>query len=138
MSVSFLLCVPSIGCRENLNRANADGDYLNQLSPGNEAEIFAPGLVSTEFGERDAAFSPDGSEFFFSKRVGTMYVLIFIEWKNSKWSKPEVAPFSGRYCDWEPCFSLDGNTLYFVSTNPLISSRFHIGTIQIGRNHVRG
>lgn len=39
--------------------------------------------------------------------------------KNGEWSKPEVAPFSGRYRDLEAAFSQDGQTVYFSSDRPL-------------------
>jgi Tol biopolymer transport system component len=38
---------------------------------------------------------------------------------NGVWSKPEVAPFSGKYHDGEPFCSLDGTQLFFTSKRPL-------------------
>jgi Tol biopolymer transport system component len=39
--------------------------------------------------------------------------------EKGKWSKPEVASFSGKYSDLEPAFSPDGKKLFFVSNRPL-------------------
>ena len=114
--LSFVLC---LSCVQRQSDENMISAYLNQRPPGQEAEIFAPGLISTEFSERDAAFSPGGELFFFSKRIGTLYVLVYLEKVNTRWSEPKVAPFSGEYSDLEPCFSPDGKRLYFVSNRPL-------------------
>ncbi len=95
------------------------GDYLGQPAPGTTPEIFGPGVISTQFTERDAAYSPDGKEFFYTLRGAAHPSIMQVQQINQKWSRPEVAPFSGRYSDVEPCFSLDGKRLYFVSNRPL-------------------
>lgn len=41
-----------------------------------------------------------------------------IEKKNSDWSQPVVAGFSGKYSDDSPFFSANGNKLYFESKRP--------------------
>src|SRR5207237_3444613 len=41
------------------------------------------------------------------------------------WSKPEVAPFSGRWRDADPILSLDGKRLYFVSDRPIDANPKH-------------
>ena len=38
-----------------------EGPYLGQEPPGMVAEIFAPGIISTEESEINSAFSPDGT-----------------------------------------------------------------------------
>ena len=44
------------------------GPYIGQDPPGMKSEIFAPGIVSTGFGELNAVFTGDGNEFYFSRR----------------------------------------------------------------------
>lgn len=84
-------------------------------------EIFAPGFVSTAMNERDFAISPDGNEIYFtiSTPKSGFQTIVFSKKSKSGWTKPQVAPFAGRYSDLEPAFSMDGKTLYFASNRPL-------------------
>ena len=41
-----------------------------------------------------------------------------IKKENEKWTRPQVAPFSGTYSDMDPSLSIDGQTLFFGSTRP--------------------
>lgn len=99
------------------------GKWLGQKLPGNKAEIFAPGIVSTGMYERDLAFSPAGDELFFRifvKKTRTSRI-IHMKIKDGVWTKPEVAAFSPadmKHSDLEPVFSPDGKSLYFVSNRP--------------------
>ncbi|HNR08493.1 MAG TPA: hypothetical protein PKM27_14330 [Saprospiraceae bacterium] len=89
--------------------------------PGTSASIFAPGMVSDEFGNRDFALAPDGLSFYYTLQYknGLFSTILYSRKKKGKWTRPEVAGFSGRYSDLEPAFSPDGRRLYFVSNRPL-------------------
>jgi WD40-like Beta Propeller Repeat len=39
--------------------------------------------------------------------------------KNGQWSRPEIAPFSGRYMDADPYVTSDGKQLFFISNRPV-------------------
>lgn len=96
------------------------GAYLGQTPPSEEPTVFAPGFISTGMNERDTMISPDGKEFFFTIQVGSQVsVILFSKEVDGVWTKPEVAPFSGKYRDIEPFFTADGNRIYFVSNRPL-------------------
>lgn len=85
--------------------------------------IFAPGVISTDLDESGGAFSPDGREFYFTvlasyttlPRFGMICVSRF---QDGRWQKPETASFSGKYLDFGPHLSADGNKLYFTSVRP--------------------
>jgi hypothetical protein len=96
-----------------------EGDYLGQRQPTTQAQLFAPGIVCTDLNERDTAISPDGKEFYFSILLKRRGFIISMKQEKGKWSKPEVASFSGKYSDLEPAFSPDGKKLFFVSNRPL-------------------
>ena len=49
-----------------LNSPALKGPYLGQTPPGNQSQVFAPGFVSTGFGELNSVFSADGKEFYFA------------------------------------------------------------------------
>jgi hypothetical protein len=100
-------------------------DYFGQKPPGNIPEVFAPGIVSTDLHEHSGpAISPDGKEIYWSSfyNLGTpdfIQKILFVRYENGEWSSPRVAPFSGVYSDGGPCFTKDGNRLYFYSERPL-------------------
>ncbi len=98
------------------------GDDLGQKSPGKEAELFAPGVVSTGMYNRDIAIMPDGSEIYFGVVLGRYDLTAIVVTKrvNGKWSEPEVTEFSNNpeWFDLEPCISPDGQKLFFLSNRP--------------------
>ena len=123
LSTFFIKCAPS----ESSNTRTSPipkGDYFGQTA-STSAQMFAKGIVSKEFQELNAVFSPDGNEFFYTiaDPMRTFYTIIFYKKnKNGEWEGPEVAPFSGNYSDADPSFSSDGSRLFFISKRPLDAS----------------
>ncbi|MDN5201711.1 hypothetical protein QQ008_10070 [Fulvivirgaceae bacterium BMA10] len=80
-----------------------------------KAEIFAPGIVTTEHMEFFGSFTPDLKEFYF-KRNGGKYkksTLVVIRYKNNRWVESVVSPAEASV--GEPSISPDGNTIYLDS-----------------------
>jgi Tol biopolymer transport system component len=95
------------------------GPYLGQKPPGMNPEVFARGVVSTPQGEFNAAFSPDGREFYYSvNESGGRETMKFMKLENDRWTPPQPVPFVSRQNDCDPLFSPDGSRLYFISTRP--------------------
>ena len=95
---------------------------LNLSTPPSIASIFGKGAISDEFGNRDMAISPNGQDFFYTLQYRSGFglsVIMHSKLIKGKWTKPEVAYFSGQYSDLEPAFSPDGLRLYFVSNRPI-------------------
>jgi len=89
-------------------------DYYNQQSPGDNPILFAPGMISDAFANRDFAISPDGNEIFYTLQQRDLVSVIMHAHKvKGKWSVPQVAEFSGMYNDLEPAFIANGNRLFF-------------------------
>lgn len=93
--------------------------YFGLTPPGMNAEIFAPGIISTGMSTRDIAITPDGNEIYFTIN-GPGYsfsTILFCKYENGNWTKPEVAPFAinSRFMFTEPCISPDGRKFFFVS-----------------------
>lgn len=95
--------------------------FFDQTPPTDTPQIFAPGIISDQFGNRDMAISPNGDELFYTLQYsrGFISAILYSQRINGKWTPPEVASFSGLYNDLEPAFSPDGGKLYFVSNRPL-------------------
>lgn len=88
------------------------------------AELFGPGLFSSEKEEWRITFSPDGrtalwtvsDDFFPISRQSTIVMSRFV---NGAWTQPQIAPFSGDFPDIDPAFSPSGHALYFSSIRPV-------------------
>jgi hypothetical protein len=78
-------------------------------------QIFAPGTVSVAANDGAPTFSPDGNTLLFTRSAANWGIILESERANGRWSKPRIAPFSGRWSDWAPEFSPDGRYLVFVS-----------------------
>lgn len=89
-------------------------------SPGT-VELFAPGVISTDLGERDASFHPSGNELYFTLWTGRFGVIMVSKSMNGRWTQPQTASFSGYHSDLEPFVTTDGERLYFASTRPVES-----------------
>jgi len=83
------------------------GDYFG-LTADTTAQIFAEGIVSREFQELNAVFSPDANEFYFTiaDPSRSFYSIVFYKKNNAgQWEGPTMAPFSGSYGDADPYFT---------------------------------
>ena len=97
-------------------------NYFGQPLPDSLPVLFAPNIISDEFGNRDMAISPKGDEIFYTLQFQngrSFSTVMHCQKKNGKWSDPAVARFCGRYNDLEPAFSADGKRLYFSSSRPV-------------------
>lgn len=100
------------------------GPYFGQTPPGAQAELFAPGIVSTEHHDDGApALTPDGRECFWringyrdgESRTG---VIFWSREENGRWTEPRPAPFWTPHGAGSLCMQPDGRRLYFWSRRP--------------------
>jgi Tol biopolymer transport system component len=99
------------------------GDYLGQPRPRLTPGFFAPGVVSTDKCEFGGTFSPDKTDFYFTRKED-IYSSSYIyhmrqEKEGGRWTVPRPAAFSGKYDDIEPMITADGQRLFFGSDRPL-------------------
>lgn len=122
LSLIILILISLSSCTQEDNFPVMKGNYLGQKPPGMSPEIFAPGVITTEYYEHSSpAFSLDGTEVYWSVFINFYgpQVILTMKQKDGKWTRPEVASFSGQYTDGNPCFSPDGKKLFFESRRPL-------------------
>lgn len=81
--------------------------------------IFLPNLVSKDSLDFNAAFSPDGKSFYFSRSKNRQSKIYYTRYDGTKWAEPEFAAFTGgdKYAEADPVFGPDGK-LYFISNRP--------------------
>ena len=88
-----------------------------------QAVVFAPGTVSVEGGNVfRGAFSPDGGEFWFFRKVteGEEDYRIFVSRRGAEgWSEPERVLLGGEFSELYPSISPDGGRMVFASYRPV-------------------
>jgi len=126
----ILLLFIVFGCDKEESANNAENipnikeKYMGQEVPGLTPRIFAPDIISTGMSEINSVYSPDYKEFYYSVIMpNKQYVIMEMRYDGSKWTKPEVADFSGKYSDADPFITNDGKWLYFISKRPIDSSK---------------
>jgi len=100
-------------------QTNLDKPYFGEEPPGVTPKLFAPGLISTQgHFEFACTFSPDGKEFYFTRRNddGGVNVVMISKWRESGWTAPDTADFSRAGWNNEPHYTPDGQKLYFGTT----------------------
>jgi hypothetical protein len=117
----FTTCNENNAQKSETDFGQLKGPYLGQKLPGKTPEIFAPGIISTGFNERIAAFTPDGKEFFYALWGAPHGVILHLREVNGHWTKPEVAPFSGQY-QGDFTMSSDGERIVFSSNSPFVGT----------------
>lgn len=86
--------------------------------PDSVAMPFLPGIVCSDSLDFNAAFSPDGKRFYFSRSSKGKWMIYMTELSDGSWSKPALAPFTEtRYSQADPFITGDG-TLYYISNRP--------------------
>lgn len=99
------------------------GDYLGRPTPDKIAVEFVGDELRTPFAASGGiAFSPDGSEMLWCQQAMPIQAMWYSRQVDGIWQKPIIAPFTDptlNYADGSPCFSADGNRIYFHSRRPI-------------------
>jgi TolB protein len=86
------------------------------------AELFAPGVASTEASEVRLTFSADGKRAAWFARNRTGGAGSYDIWTSTRttdgWSTATPAAFNSAQRDFDPAFSADGRFIYFCSDRP--------------------
>lgn len=114
----LLMAVFLAGCTNQKDLPVLTGSYLGQDPPGMTPEIFAPGILSSSYSEIKAVFSPDGKEIYYQLWGEPFPVIVMMKEKFGRWTKPEVAPFSGQIIEGYN-ISPDGKKMFIASQRPL-------------------
>lgn len=85
-----------------------EGDYFGEKPPGLIPELFDPKIVSPEGRFEGGNFSPDGKEFYFTRKNGKYQNRAFfvIRYENNRWGQESETDIK-----W-PQFSADGDMMF--------------------------
>ena len=122
MRSAFLIFIILISCNQATDHKTII-NYLGQKPPGENAELFGPGIISTSLFEHSApSFSPDGQTVLWTLMEIPSYHtrILQMDFANGKWTQP----YSPTFCDSTasevyPSFSPDGKHLYFSSSRKI-------------------
>jgi TolB protein len=92
------------------------------LEIAGEAELFAPGIASTEYSDVRLTISPDGrTALWFSRnRPGGPggYDIWMSRREAAGWTEAKPVSFNSASRDFDPAFTADGRHVYFCSDRP--------------------
>ncbi len=101
------------------NWPDVTGPYLGQEPPGMMAEVFAPGVISTDLSEINSVFTPEINEFYFTTWTRDTGTRIMITSQiDGHWTTPRAASFSNHSSDVDPAISHDGERIFFSTRRP--------------------
>ncbi|RIV17353.1 hypothetical protein DYU11_32205 [Fibrisoma montanum] len=110
----LFVAISTMTCRQQT------GPYMGQESPGREAKLFAPGVVSKEGRyEYGSYFSNDGKEFYYAVIINGKPQIWVSRLEDTRWTDPEVVLASDKYEYNDPFLSPDGKRLFFISDRAL-------------------
>ena len=111
LSLLMLSSVVAAGAGDERAFPILKGPYMGQTPPGLRAEVFAPGIVSTEAWEVEGVFAPGMQEFYFTIRGGGREVPTVIGYRQegNTWRK-----YLEFVRDGEVTFSPDGTRMYMA------------------------
>jgi Tol biopolymer transport system component len=119
--LSFLFFSPQLmgkSVSAEKNFPHLSGKYFGQKEPENQAELYAPGLISLE-GRYEFAlsFSPKGDELMFSVQIPKEPACVYYsKQKSGIWTEPVPISLSQgiKKEEMEAFFSWDGKYIYFA------------------------
>ncbi|HZY80090.1 MAG TPA: hypothetical protein VFE50_11240 [Cyclobacteriaceae bacterium] len=118
--LAFLLLILAIaGCSQvtDKSRSTFSANYPSPL-PIEQSLTFLPGVVSDSVLNFNAAFSPDGNTFYFSRSKNRKYIIYETHFEGNKWNNAQPSSlFDTLYSNTDPFITNDGS-IYFISSRP--------------------
>lgn len=117
-SLSALIFVLVSSCTTKHNEQAVPAIPYPEPLPDSVPAAFLPGIVSTDSLDFNAAFSPDGRSFYFTRKIGSKTKIHVTHYSEKHWVEPVPVAFGASgYSDADPAFGPDGR-LYFISDRP--------------------
>jgi Tol biopolymer transport system component len=112
-------CCCLLSCSGNKEqKTGLESPVYPSPAPGTTAQVFLPGIVSADTLDFNAAFSPGGQTFYFSRSYNRKYCILESRFNGKTWTTPVPSSlFDTAYSNTDPFFSQEGD-LYFISNRP--------------------
>lgn len=119
--VALILVMSAFTVCCGAQKGSGTTDARIRMMPDDTVRLFATGVISTPFNERDLAMRPDGKELMYTLNTtdNSRRAIIMVTLDKDKVISRSIAPFSGRYADIEPFYAPDGQRVYFSSSRPV-------------------
>ena len=118
ISIFFLAPVlPQQNINDKSNLTDLENSYYGQKPPDMTPEIFAPGIISREgFDDYGITFSKNNDLLLYTcDTVGSnKHNIMFCVLEDSKWTAPELIPFSFTNSIGEPVFSPTSDKIFYA------------------------
>lgn len=105
-----------------LTGAAAPPEPFGDPAARDHAVLLGEGSISTAGFETSGAVTPDGRGLIFTKGAPDfgefLFTVVESRFERGRWTRPEIASFSGVYADTSPFLSPDGRRLVFASNRP--------------------
>ncbi|MGF2414826.1 MAG: hypothetical protein ACQUYJ_20985 [Ferruginibacter sp.] len=102
-------------CSDN---RNDNSIIYPEPKPDTVALKFLPGIVNSDTLDFNAAFSPDGKSFYFSRSHNRKYLMLETVFDGNNWSSPKpFLPVDTAFSNADPFITADGS-MYFISEMP--------------------
>jgi TolB protein len=118
---ALLAALAACGGAQPAPSTTTDTSAAASITITGEPELFARGVVSSEYNEVRLAMSPRGDLVLWGSkdRPGPGGSNVWMSRRTTDgWSPPEAAPFNTDANDYDPAFSGDGAHVYFFSNRP--------------------
>lgn len=120
--LSSIICIIILAnyCTQN-NFPELRDEYFGQQAPGDSAQLFAPGIVSTGANEMNICFSPKGDEMYYFVTGPAFEPRVILSSKivNGIWTEPiELLFYDQDRTDAYPFITPDAKKLFFNSSRP--------------------
>jgi tetratricopeptide (TPR) repeat protein len=94
------------------------GPYLGQAPPGDEPQLFLPGLITTHWSETYIAFLEDARACVYSTITDEGQRTFYTYEKDGRWTPPQRAPFEELHGHPNYTTGPEGKKVYFHSGRP--------------------
>ncbi len=110
--------VKGVGDGQATGFESLSGPYLGQESPGDEPQLFMPGVITTHWSETYIAFLDDARVCVYSMITDKGLETLYTYEKDGRWTPPQRAPFEELQGHPNYTTGPEGRKIYFHSGRP--------------------
>ncbi len=130
-NVAYIIIALLFGsCVHNKSEQLSIAKFFYDIPTDTCPKLFMPDYFAEDLNVRDITFLPDYTEFYYTQILSDTVIKVS-KYGNRGWATPTVVKFSGKYSDFEPFITNDGQELFFSSKRPTNSKNINKNDIDI-------